>query len=1206
MNILKHYSLLWLLILLTIPTASAEDIELYLGDRDNKNSKRPQVLIIFDTSGSMTTTEQVVPEAYDPNVAYQPIANEPLDGQEYIYYSNRGVPSINTSRRFLKTNNSCEVSKQALGNVGFYNGVVKYYRKPRFSYTYGLLPGEWRDLSNTNNGTSRDIIDCKDDLEKAININASHIGNGFPSSLPSLLNDHQNKPYPYEDLAIDQVTQANFSQGSGVTLYSRNYLRWYYQVGAVQKTRIAIAQETVNNLVQAAPGIDFGLMVFSGQEGGRVVFDISDLSGGKETDYVNMVNSLTANGVTPLCETLHEAMRYYGGMTPIYGHRSGTPQSILRIEERDANGNIISTELVDRYTTPYKNCSNTIYTIMITDGRPYNDTSSNAALAALDGLDSSKTMWIDTGNQHTSYLPALADYMYNNDINPDLPGRQQSILYTIGFGDDAVNNAGRLLTAAATNGGGKYFPARDATSLLSSLQSALLEVLAIDTSFSSPAVSANNFDRTETLDSIYYAMFLPNITPRWRGNLKKLKLNEGTIVDRNGIDAIDSNGEINAGAYTFWGTSDVADGEKVGAGGVVEMFQTITSRKVYTDTAENGGLELLTADNLNQALNDGGLQEALNDAGFEVALYDSGGYELESTSSVDDSNSESAQQEVTANLMRWAIGIDIRDVDDDGDTTDIREDVFGDPLHSKPLVINYGGTEDNQDIRILLGTNAGAFHMFQDNGDSVAETWAFMPKEFFPNYQTLLDNTLNDDKVYGVDGSATVYRYDENGDGTISGNDKVWVFFGLRRGGTAYYALDVSNPDIPQLMWRIDDNSPGMGELAQSWAKAKVAYSLLNIDDNGVAKPVLFISGGYDTNKDLSGVGSADSRGRAVFMLDAKTGNLLWSASPESNDVGKWTELWGISDSIAADTAIMDSDSDGYVDRLYAADTGGNIWRIDMPGANPSDDKAPWTAFKFASLGGTTEATDRRFFYEPSIARGVFTYTKTTKYNNEDIITRQERPYDVLLIGSGDRTRPRTSVTENRLYMLKDDNILTKSMPNNEIPFAITESNLMDYTVSPYDSATTSDAIDSVDLDVSSKSGWYIDLTGSAEKSLSMAVAVSGIGYFTSFTPPSVDETVANQCALEMGEGKLYAIDLNTGQGVYDWRSLSLGERIPDAPTVVIPPIGSVTNKAPKIRFVGVGKGDGEGTLTLCNAEDCDQTEGVSLKTMRTYLYVEE
>ena len=62
----------------------------------------------------------------------------------------------------------------------------------------------------------------------------------------------------------------------------------------------------------------------------------------------------------------------------------------------------------------------------------------------------------------------------------------------------------------------------------------------------------------------------------------------------------------------------------------------------------------------------------------------------------------------------------------------MRQAVMGDPLHSKPLAIDYGN-----DIRILLGTNAGYVHMFKDNeatdsaNNTVEESWAFIPQELF-------------------------------------------------------------------------------------------------------------------------------------------------------------------------------------------------------------------------------------------------------------------------------------------------------------------------------------------------------------------------------------------------------------------------------------------------------------------------------------------
>ncbi len=136
---------------------------------------------------------------------------------------------------------------------------------------------------------------------------------------------------------------------------------------------------------------------------------------------------------------------------------------------------------------------------------------------------------------------------------------------------------------------------------------------------------------------------------------------------------------------------------------------------------------------------------------------------------------------------------------------------LGDPLHSKPLIVNYGGSADNQDIRIIVGTNAGALHMFKDSGATVDESWAFMPREFFPNIDSLRKNYASSDKVYGIDGSATVYVLDTNGNGSIEAvnGDKAWLFIGSRRGGSSYYGLDISYPDNPKLLWHINQNTSG-------------------------------------------------------------------------------------------------------------------------------------------------------------------------------------------------------------------------------------------------------------------------------------------------------------------------------------------------------------------------------------------------------------
>lgn len=1174
MKTLKYF-LLCFALCLPYSLVTAEDIELYVGNNIQRQGENAQVLIIFDTSGSMDDQETVVLVPYDSTVSYPSLDNEP--SSEYIYYStsdSSSVPSINSSRRFLKNNNSCAVGQSILDEQGVYLGNIEYYRPP-YSYwrnsgrggRWVEVDGEWRNLpdSGFNSPDTVSIVDCLDDVTQLNNKNSSSLNrDGYPSNDSSLMEDDDDIPYK---ASVDTDFPVVFN--NGVTLYSRNYIRWRDGGGITSKSRMDIAKETVIRLINSSPSVDYGLMTFnynyynngSSNNGGRVVFGIDELTDSKRTNLTDLIDDdLSAYGSTPLCESLYEAAQYFGGKAVEYGNKNRNPTLTPGSDSSVVDDGV--------YISPFKGCSNEIHVILMTDGQPQNDGHADSKIQGLDGYQYIS----DEG--YNNYLPSLARWMHTQDINPNIDGKQIANLYTIGFGQDAIDDAGQLLTIAAREGGGTYYPAASPDDLLNSLQSALLDILKVNTTFTSPSISSNNFDRTETLDSVYYAMFLPERGPRWTGNIKKLKLIGGKQVDRDDELAIDNDGSIAASAKTFWSTETEPDGPEVEQGGVLEMLQKKNDRNILSDIGEDG-LVSLSYDSL-----------------VEAELHTP----LATAMSVDVDDLEGK--------FNWFLGQDIYDDDDDGDTTDNRPDIFADPLHSKPLVINYGGTSSEQDVRIIVGTNAGALHMFQDTGDDVDENWAIMPQEFFPNIERLIDNDSADTKIYGIDGTATAYIYDDNGDGSIVADDgdKAWIFVGLRRGGSSYYAFDVSDPDSPVLLWHINNQTDGFADLGQSWSKPKVMYSKINIDD-GVVKPVLFFGGGYDVNKDKSGPGTTDSKGTALYMVDAYSGDLLWSATPTANKFGKNTIFSGITDSIPASVAVMDSDSDGFADRLYASDTGANIWRVDMPGDDPNDEATPWSIFKFASFGGITNETDLRFFSEPSVARGVFTITNQTEIGEETIITRQDKAFDAVMIGSGDRSKPASADTQDYLFLIRDPNIFTTSMDSENIPDTVTISDLYDYTNNPYES--TSD-VDALDLKVSEKQGWYMELSDTGEKSLSAPTAIAGVGYYTTFEPADDNAESIAQCKLNTGEGYLYAFDIATGKTVYNWRKLEIGDRIPDTPTVVIPPTQSLTDKSSKIRFVGVGEGDGEGTITLCDAENCDQTKGISLKTMRTYMYIEE
>jgi type IV pilus assembly protein PilY1 len=1171
----------------------SEDIELYIGDAAQQAGTKPQVLIIFDNSGSMNT-DQLVKSPYEPDTIYPALQGDNSLSERFVYFTKgTGVDSTipipggpNESRRFLDDINSCATAREKLATVGFYTGHIR-------EYTFQGQSGSWQEIPD-NNGANIEVIDCKDDIDLENPDNAHFI---LPNSTEVDLPDG----YPKDALGNKNSPIYHSNDGSGtdvvwsgqvVTLYTDNYLRWAHNedIAEINRSRLDIAKDAVTNLIESVPSANFGLQIFNYdhpgenvRDGGRIIAGIKDMT---ETDRANLADliDLDIDGETntPLCESLYEAARYFGGKSVDFGDNDSnyqgryTGNTPVRDTSIESDGNYIS---------PFNGCTNEIFVIMITDGKPTQDLAANTDIASFPNMGTPFTI-----NSTSNYLAALSGWMHTNDINDNLPDKQIATISTVGFALDDVD-AVTLLQLTASTGGGQYYDAENPDTLGTALSAALSNILEVDTSFTAPSVASNNFDRTETLDSVYYAMFVPERGARWQGNLKKLKVVGAEQLDKNGASAIDDEGNISDDATTYWSSAN--DGNDVKKGGVVELFSSINLnlRNIISNLGTNGALVDFSRENA------------------ELTFSGSSGLATELNVLEDDIDT----------TLAWVRGYDTDDDDGDDLTNDNRADIFGDPLHSKPLVLNYGGSSTEQDVRIIVGTNSGVLHMFDDNGASVSETWAFMPKEFFPKIKKLKDNFASSSKVYGIDGTSTSYIFDENGDGSINGNDKAWVFFGLRRGGSSYYALDVSEPSTPVLMWKIDASMDDFSELGQSWAKPKVAYSKLNTV-NGVAKPVLFIGGGYDIAKDAAGVGGAaasDSVGRGIFMLDAETGALIWGLTPDiSSDTN--TQNTGITDSIPSSVAVLDSDLDGMVDRVYAGDTGGNVWRVDMPDSSVSN----ITSFKIASLGGNdpSGSDDRRFFNEPSIVRTFISDTISSTVATTDdqgvttesvVITQQERPYDALLIGSGDRSTPVATDTSDMFFMIKDENIVSESYvvaattPAPVIPEAITFSDLYNYTTDPF-SSLSGVSLRNRQVAVSEKSGWYYKYEASGEKNTAAAIAINGTAYFTSFTPAAAN-TDPDSCELNTGQGSLYAIDLALGTTKYDWRKKeAISEGIPGG-------FGIIINQDPEV------------SVPPCTGDDCDAEDdkasiatikliveramiplNLKLKTSRNYHYVTE
>ena len=494
-------------------------------------------------------------------------------------------------------------------------------------------------------------------------------------------------------------------------------------------------------------------------------------------------------------------------------------------------------------------------------------------------------------------------------------------------------------------------------------------------------------------------------------------------------------------------------------------------------------------------------------------------------------------------IIKWARSHDVQDIDNDSDIDEPRQQM-GDPLHTQPVVIDYDGKSI-----LFTVTNEGFLHAFDvTDVNNPSESFVFMPQELLGNLDLLMRNPSNSTKVYGLDGGLTIWRQDLNGDGIInsSDGDKVYIYFGMRRGGQHYYALDVSTLTTPKLMWQIGPGSDGFNALGQTWSRPQLLRVKTATGTNPNAfEVVLAFAGGYDpTYQDdktlINANRSADTKGNAIYMVDPFTGNLLWSVG---NNTANNITLANMTNSIPSDIRAIDLNDDSVAERLYIGDTGGRLWRIDLVGVDPDDSdysnhtlNSHSSAYLLADLGGDGNQ-NRRFFYPPEIG--------FTEGNGG-------QPTLAVAIGSGHRSHPLSNAVINRFYMVEDDHV---KQPPATTPAALTDTDLLNISsiLNPQQAS----------LDITQ--GWYLDLLQDGEKNLSSPRMLDGHIMFTTLAPDSSNPADPNSCIPD-NENRYYRMVLDNGvpssdrnsDGTIDLadrsESLSNQEGIPSEPLIPFVP----------------------------------------------------
>ena len=524
-------------------------------------------------------------------------------------------------------------------------------------------------------------------------------------------------------------------------------------------------------------------------------------------------------------------------------------------------------------------------------------------------------------------------------------------------------------------------------------------------------------------------------------------------------------------------------------------------------------------------------------------------------------------------LIDWVRGKDnFEDEDTDAVSTDIRATIHGDVLHSRPAVVNYNRHGNDDDVYVYYGSNDGMFRAVKGgfNQSDVSEpepgkeAWAFLPEEFFSKLKRMRNNepliSSSNKKPYFADGSIGTFVKDDGPtgpDGIIDPansdvDDTVQIFISMRRGGRFIYALDVSTPSDPKLLWRHSNTDTGWGELGFSWSLPRVTTIEMDHDNNNGTPPqevrVLIFGAGYDpTPEDVDpaiitgssatavSVGAANyarSMGRGIFIVNAQTGAIIWEAGPSGSDptanplaTQVYRSVSGMDYAIPSDVTVI-TDRNGTVDnRAYVGDTGGIIWRVDFSDPDPED----WTVTKLATLADKTglSATPvdrsglRKFLFPPDVVYS-------------------EDGFDAVLIGAGDREHPFDATVVNRFYMIKDSGTGTTPIrgtgTTSGVNTTVVEGDLFNATSNCIQDSsacnTGSGQTPATALaSLASAAGWYITLNA-GEKVVGSSVTLNSVTFFNTNQPSSTAGSTS--CNSDLGVARQYKVLFDDATAIAD------------------------------------------------------------------------
>lgn len=429
-----------------------------------------------------------------------------------------------------------------------------------------------------------------------------------------------------------------------------------------------------------------------------------------------------------------------------------------------------------------------------------------------------------------------------------------------------------------------------------------------------------------------------------------------------------------------------------------------------------------------------------------------------------------------------------------------RETTLGDLANSPPVFvgvpkanyndIGYGpsstaGTFKNDQASragmVYVGSNDGMLHAIDAiNGE---ERWAFVPTAVIPELYKLADKKYGDNHSYFVDGELVINDICTNNCTTASATWKTILVAGLNGGGKSFFALDITNPTVPVLMWEYGASPDYPGDTSYD---SDLGYSYGNpvITKKADGSWVVLITSGYNNASDTG----------FLTVLDAVNGNRI--GAKYNTGVGDSTNPAGLA---KISGYVEDSNINNTTTFVYGGDLLGYLWRFDINSAVSSNNP-----FKFAELIGPATPTSK--------AQPITVRPELGNIGGKRVVFIGTGRY----LGKSDLS----NTDKQSFYAISDDNISTfTTLVNPRNSSAMVQQILVN------DGTTGTRTVQNPQDVPSSKRGWFFDFPDNKERQNIPAQLVFGTLLVPSIVPENTD------CSPG-GYGWLNFLDYKTGKSI--------------------------------------------------------------------------